>query len=80
MLFFELYKIMVNKVTFVGFRGAFPPPPWIRPWSDVYTSVNYTELLKDLHVCWLVADKFVTKLVFANLNQMGNKRYGKKRK
>jgi len=21
MLFFELYKIMVNKVTFVGFRG-----------------------------------------------------------
>jgi len=22
MLFFELYKIRVNKVTFVGFRGA----------------------------------------------------------
>jgi len=29
MLFFELYKIMVNKVTFEGFRGAIAPiaPP-----------------------------------------------------
>jgi len=29
MLFSELYKIMVNKVTFVGFRGQSPPldPP-----------------------------------------------------
>jgi len=26
MLFFELYKIMVNKVTFVGFRGTIAPP------------------------------------------------------
>jgi len=27
MLFFELYKIMVNKVTFVGFRGNDRPNP-----------------------------------------------------
>jgi len=26
MLFSELYKIMVNKVTFDGFRGAIAPP------------------------------------------------------
>jgi len=25
MLFFELYKIMVNKTTFVGFRGVRSP-------------------------------------------------------
>jgi len=33
MLFSKLYKIMVNKVTFVRFRGAIAPiaPPWIRP-------------------------------------------------
>ena len=33
MLFFELYKIMVNKVTFVGFRGAIAlmPPPGSAP-------------------------------------------------
>jgi len=38
MLFSELFKIMVKKVTFVGFRGGDRPnrPPWIRPgwrWS-----------------------------------------------
>jgi len=40
MLFSELYKIMVKKVTFVGFRGeiALIAPPWIRPCSHV-TSV-----------------------------------------
>jgi len=27
MLFSELYKIMVNKVTFVGFRGRSPQSP-----------------------------------------------------
>jgi len=34
MLFSELYKIMVKKVTFVGFRVGDRPnrPPWIRPW------------------------------------------------
>ena len=26
MLFSELYKIMVNNVTFIGFRGAIAPP------------------------------------------------------
>jgi len=33
MLFSQLYKIMVNEVTFVGFRGGDRPnrPPWIRP-------------------------------------------------
>jgi len=32
MLFSELYKIMVNKVTFIGFRGGDVPiaPSWIR--------------------------------------------------
>ena len=33
MLFSELYKIMVNKVTFVVLGGWSPQsPPWIRPW------------------------------------------------
>jgi len=33
MLFSELYKIMVKKVAFVGFRGGDRPnrPPWIHP-------------------------------------------------
>jgi len=33
MLFSDLYKIMVNKITFVGYRGAIAPivHPWIRP-------------------------------------------------
>ena len=33
MLFSELYKIMVDKFTFLGFRGAIAPiaPPKIRP-------------------------------------------------
>jgi len=33
MLFFELCKIMVNKVTFVGFRGSIIPiaSSWIHP-------------------------------------------------
>jgi len=33
MLFIESYKIMVNKVTFVSFRGAVAPiaASWIRP-------------------------------------------------
>jgi len=34
--FFELYKNMVNKVTFVGFRAGDRPnrSPWIRPAHD----------------------------------------------
>ena len=31
MLSSELYKIMVNKVTFVGFKGAISPPPAFAP-------------------------------------------------
>jgi len=40
MLFFKLHKIMVSKVTFVGFRGAIAPiaPPWIRPWDQETSS------------------------------------------
>jgi len=33
---FRIVQIMVNKVTFVGFRREIAPvvtPPWIRPWS-----------------------------------------------
>jgi len=39
MLFSELYKIIVNKITFVSFRGATAPiaPPWIRPDSSTST-------------------------------------------
>jgi len=35
MLLSELYEIMVNKVTFVGFKGGDRPnhPHWIRPWT-----------------------------------------------
>jgi len=37
-LFSELYKIMVNKVTFVGLRGKIAPiaSPWIRPCKRSY--------------------------------------------
>jgi len=36
-LFSDLYKILVNKVTFVGFKGGavaapIATPPWIPPW------------------------------------------------
>jgi len=36
MLFSELYKNMVNKITFVGFREGDRPnrPPWICPWFE----------------------------------------------
>jgi len=37
MLFSESHKIMMNKITFVGFRGGDRlncPPPWIRPCSS----------------------------------------------
>ena len=36
MLFSELYKIMVKRVTFVGFRGGDRPNrrSWIRPWLE----------------------------------------------
>jgi len=34
MLFFELYKIIVNKVNFIGFKGEIAPP-CIRPWLQM---------------------------------------------
>jgi len=44
MFFSELYKIIVNKVTFVGFEmgGAIAPiaPRWIRPWGYMTLNVN----------------------------------------
>ena len=44
MLFSELYKIFVKKVTFVGFRGGDRPnrpPPWIRHcWSALADKIN----------------------------------------
>ena len=43
MLFAELYKTMVNKVTFLGFRGSIAPPPRAAP-------ASYSPLL------WLVTD------------------------
>jgi len=35
LLFSELHIIMVNEVTFEGYRGPITPtaPPWIRPWQ-----------------------------------------------
>jgi len=36
MSFFELYKIVVNKVTFVGFRSA---PAWLRQTGDFYSTL-----------------------------------------
>jgi len=37
MLFSELYKIIVNKLTFVGFRGAIAAiAPWIPPWLNAF--------------------------------------------
>ena len=35
MLFSELWKIMVNKVPFVGLRGG-RSPPWTCPWCGMY--------------------------------------------
>ena len=43
MLFSKLYKIMVKKITFVGFRG-FDRPPWIRPWPGSLVSWNEVEV------------------------------------
>jgi len=42
MLLSEMHKIMVNKVTFLGFRGGRLPqlPPRIRPWFHVFTIVG----------------------------------------
>jgi len=36
-LFSELFQIVVEKVTFAGFKGAIAPflPIWIRPWQGL---------------------------------------------
>ena len=39
MLFFELYKIMVNKVTFASSRRAIAPPPLDAPLLNTHTVV-----------------------------------------
>jgi len=43
MLFTELYKIMVNKLTFVGFRGLIAPiaPPLDPPCNLVHPLKKY---------------------------------------
>jgi len=47
MLFSELYKIMVKKVTFVGFRGeiALIAPPLDSPLQSCYFCVQDVEKL-----------------------------------
>jgi len=46
MLFSELYKIMVNKVTFVGFRGRSPPS-----WFDAYSFAPQSFVIRFLIRC-----------------------------
>jgi len=60
MLFSELYKIMVNKVTFAGFRGAIAPL-WIRP------CLNHRHLTDtDLQYIWclLLCNNFNESLTY----------------
>jgi len=56
MLVFKLYKIMVNKVTFVGFRGGDRPnrPPWIHPCYEVARKMKRCQRFVALHlpICW----------------------------
>ena len=44
--FTELHKIMMNKITFVGFRGDDRlncSPPWTRPWHCVIAQLRTLE-------------------------------------
>jgi len=56
MLFSELYKILVNKVTFVGFRGAIAAispldPPLYR--SIIKTSQRFvSEVYREYYLFW----------------------------
>ena len=43
MLFSELYEVMVDKVTFVGFRGG-DRAPWIRPWFKWIHKMSYVHI------------------------------------
>jgi len=49
MLFSELYKIMVNNVTFVGSEGRSPQlPPWIRPYIYSLSQAPFSSFRNDL--------------------------------
>ena len=42
MLFSELFKIMVKKAIFAGFRGRSPQsPPCTRPWGDLNKTISF---------------------------------------
>ena len=68
MLFSELYKIIVNKVTFLGFSGA-PAPvgiQWIRPCA------TFTEQVDPIHNCitlFWIPSKSRTKTVIKKLTK-----------
>jgi len=68
MLFSELYKIIVNKVTFLGFRGAIAPVgvPWIRPCA------TFTEQVVPFHNCitlFWISSQSRTKTVITKLTK-----------
>jgi len=47
MLFFEVYKIMVKKVTFVGFRGALSSPGSTP--ASCYVLLNFSSIFSMLN-------------------------------
>jgi len=55
MLFSEFFKIIVNKVTFLGFRGDDrsnrPPLPWIRPCQEEQFGVTPPQT--SVASCWM---------------------------
>jgi len=60
MLFCEMQKNMVKKVTFVGFRGAIAPiaPFWIRPAFMVLPRDKICYLITwYFTVCWVNVEK-----------------------
>ena len=50
MLFSELYKIIVKKVTLEVLGGELPPSPWIRPWPVVRYEVFLKYETKAIHL------------------------------
>jgi len=68
MFFSELYKIMVNKASFVGFRGSISPLDRL-PWSITITNVARKSLIEGLCGCAggldiLKFDKYSWLIVF----------------
>jgi len=57
MLFSELYKIMMNKVTFVGFRGGDRPnlPPWFKYCLQEHNQEQNAGSFSNLHYVILFA-------------------------